>query len=534
LSKRSFINPRYIIALVFFAAISAWLSYYIYLSSSSLYLNAENSITQLQMKRKAVTGMMRAARERSIMLLNMYIEEDVFKRDNIKMQMTNLAHHFNRNKSDFESTKLLVEELIAFEEVMGMVQANAPIHIQAADMMIDDKMKAANKLLFTTVIPRQQQVLEKFDDILTLIDLNVAREIQSLKTLQYSTNRYILQLIILVLAAVSILFFIIYSRTKSRESELRNLVAKRTKNLEQAHLQVQSLIDNSSDGIISIDINQRIVLFNPAAENIFQYKKEEILGKSLTMLLPDNARDVHHTYVEGFGKNKDIDSKLMESRSDIKGKRKDGTLFDAEASISKSLLDGVTYFTAFVRDITERRKAEEEIRRLAMYDSLTGLANRHHFETVLKNAIAFARRFPENKISLMLLDLDLFKQVNDNYGHAIGDALLIHIAKILEKSVRDTDTVGRFGGDEFAVLLQGAETSEQVARVAEKIIAALSKSHHIKGCEVEIGVSIGVTFCPEFADDSEQLLKQADMMMYKAKDAGRNTFRIYSKADIFT
>ena len=190
--------------------------------------------------------MMRAARERSIFLLNMYIEEDVFNRDKIKMQMTNLAHHFNKNKSDFESASLSVEEEIVFKEIMEMVQSNAPIHIQAADMMIDDEMKAANKLLFTTVIPRQQLVLEKFDVLLALIDSNVAQEIQSLKTLQYSTNKYILQLIILVLAGVSISFFIIYSRTKSREAELTKLVAERTQNLEQAHSQVQSLIDNST------------------------------------------------------------------------------------------------------------------------------------------------------------------------------------------------------------------------------------------------------------------------------------------------
>lgn len=526
------INPRYFIALIFFAAISAWLSYYIYLSSSSLYFNAENSITQLQKKRKAVTGMMRAARERSIFLLNMYIEDDVFSRDQIKMQMTNLAHHFNQNKEDFESSQLLAEEKIAFEEVMEMVQANAPIHIQAADMMIDNEMREANKLLFTTVIPGQQLVLEKLDDILALVDLNVAEEIQSLKTVQYSTHKYILQLIILVLASVSILFFIIYSRTKSREAELKNLVAERTKNLEQEHLQVQSLIDNSSDGIISIDVNQRIVLFNPAAEDIFQYKKEDALGRPLSMLLPDNVHDIHRQHVLTFGENKDVESRVMKSRSEIKGKRKNGSLFDAEASISKSVLDGATYYTAFIRDITERRKAEEEIRRLALFDSLTGLANRHHFETVLKNAIAYTRRFPENKISLLLLDLDLFKQVNDRYGHAIGDALLVKIAKILESNVRDADTVSRFGGDEFAILLQGVDTSEQVALVAEKIITALSKPHHIEGKDLEVGASIGITFCPEFADDSEQLFKQADMMMYKAKDAGRNTFRVYSKADV--
>jgi diguanylate cyclase (GGDEF)-like protein/PAS domain S-box-containing protein len=291
---------------------------------------------------------------------------------------------------------------------------------------------------------------------------------------------------------------------------------------------VQSLIDNSSDAIISIDKNQNIVLYNPAAEDIFQYKKEEALGRPLNILLPDDVHDVHHTHVSEFEQNREVDAKLMKSRSEIKGKRKDGSLFDAEASISKSSLDAGTYFTAFIRDITERKKAEKEIRRLAMYDSLTGLANRHHFETVLKNAIAFTRRFPENKICLMLLDLDLFKEVNDNFGHAVGDELLIYIAKVLENNVRDSDTVSRFGGDEFAILLQGIETDEQVAPVAEKIIDALSKPHLIEGHELEIGVSIGITFCPEFADDSQELFKQADMMMYKAKESGRKTYKIFS------
>ena len=534
MNKRSFINPRYLIALVFFALISAWLSYDIYRSSSSLYLEAENSITQLQKKRKSVTGMMRAARERLILLLNMYIEDDIFNRDQIKMQMVELAQQFLKNKEDFKSANLSDIEKTAFEDVMVLVNANAPLQLQVADLMVNDEMKTANKLLFMQAIPRQQVVLEKFDNILVLIEENVSREIQGLKTLQSSTNKYILQLIILMLAGVSISFFSIYSRTKSRESELKKLVAERTQSLEQAHSQVQSLIDNSSDGIISIDVNQRIVLFNPAAEYIFKYKKEDALGRPLSILLPDSAHEDHYKHVSTFGEFKDAESRFMKSRSEIKGKRKDGSLFDAEASISKSLIGGVTNYTAFVRDVTERKKAEEEIRRLAMYDSLTGLANRHHFETVLKNAIAYTRRFPENKLGLMLLDLDLFKQVNDNYGHAIGDTLLIHIAKILKNSVRDTDTVSRFGGDEFAILLKGIETSEQVTRVAEKLIDVLSKPHHIEGYDIKIGVSIGITFYPECADDSEQLFRQADMMMYKAKDAGRNTYRIYSKADVVT
>ncbi|MCW8988462.1 MAG: diguanylate cyclase [Gammaproteobacteria bacterium] len=529
MSKLNFISIKYIIVLIIFATISALLSYYIYRSSTSLYSEAENAITQLQMKRKAVTGMMRSARERSILLLNMYIEQDVFNRDEIKMDMTTEAHHFNRSKSEFENTKLSDEEKAVFVEVMDMVKSNAPVHLQAADLMVNNEMERANELLFNIVIPKQQDVLQKFDEILALIDVNVSQEIIKLKTLQRTTTKYILQLILLVLAGAFAFFFVIHSRTKIRESELKKLVAERTRKLEQAHAQVDSLVANSSDGIISIDSEHNIVLFNPAAEQIFQIKQKDALGKPLSILLPDNVQQSHHEHVAMFGESDDSHARLMSSRAEIQGKRQDGSLFDAEASICKSSIDGTTYFTAFLRDITERRKAEEEIRRLAMYDSLTGLANRHHFESVLKTAIAFANRFPDNKISLLLLDLDLFKQVNDTYGHAVGDALLIRIAEILQKNVRDADTVGRFGGDEFAILLQGIDTSEQVAKVAEKLINALSKPHTIEGHEIDIGVSIGITFCPEFGTGSEQLLKQADKMMYKSKDAGRNTYRIYSQ-----
>ena len=529
MSKLKFINIKYIIALVIFAIISAWLSYDIYRTSTSLYSEAESAITQLQKKRKAITGMMRSARERSILLLNMYIEKDIFKRDDIRTKMTTEAHYFNNNKSNFEMLNLSTEERAEFEEVMNMVKKNAPIHLEAADLFIANEMELGNKLLFNTVIPNQEHVLLKFDEVLALIDSNVSQEIIKLKSLQRSTNKYILQLILLVLGGVFAFFFVVHSRVKIREKELKRLVDERTKNLEQAHAQVKSLVDNSSDGIISIDVNHIIVLFNPAAEMIFQYQQEDVLGQPLILLLPDSVHKNHHRHVETFGEGKGSHSRLMTSRSEVQGKRKDGSLFDAEASISKSSVDGVTYFTAFIRDITDRRKAEEEIRRLAMFDSLTGLANRHHFENELKEAIAYSNRFPDNKISLLLLDLDLFKLVNDTYGHAVGYKLLICIAEMLENNVREVDTVGRFGGDEFAILLQGIETSEQVTMVAEKLIAALSKPFDIDGNDIVIGVSIGITFYPDHGADAEQLLKQADNMMYKSKAAGRNTYRIYSQ-----
>lgn len=527
-----FINIRYLIAIIIFATISGWLSYYIYLTSSSLYLEAEHSITQLQKKRKAVAGMSWAARERSLLLFNIYIEQDVFKRDDLKLKMTTLAHHFNTNMLSFEKANLSDAEKTIFDKVIKMVKANAPVHLEAAGLMVSDEMELANKILFGTVIPNQEEVLHEFDEILNLIDVNVRDEIGRLQSLQNLTNKYILELVFLVLSGIFILFFIIYTKTKKRESELKELVVERTQQSEQAHAQMKSLVENSSDGIISIDINHNIVLFNPAAESIFQHKKEDVLGKSLTMLLPDAVHHNHHRHVVTFGDGEESHSRLMTSRSEIQGKRKDGTLFDAEASISKSSVDGDTYFTAFIRDVTDRRKAEEEIRRLAMFDSLTGLANKHYFETLLKEAIAYTSRFPTNKIALFLLDLDFFKKVNDTHGHAVGDALLKRVADTLKEHVREVDVVCRLGGDEFSILLQGIEVHDQAGIVAAKLIAALSELKNIDNHEVECGVSIGITFCPEFGTDSELLFRQADKMMYKSKEAGRNTYRIYTGQDI--
>ena len=332
-------------------------------------------------------------------------------------------------------------------------------------------------------------------------------------------------LLVLMLTAFLVLAFL---REKRHQHELEAQVFERTRELENAHKQTNSLVENASDGIINIDAQQNIILFNPAAEKIFQYSREEVLGKPLTILLPADAQKHHHHHVKEFNQDKSNHAKLMDSRAEVKGKRKDGSLFMAEASICKSYIDNEVFFTAFVRDITKRIEAEEQVRRLAMTDSLTGLANRHHFETKLTESMTYLQRYPGHEISLLLLDLDRFKPVNDTFGHAVGDQLLQRVSRIMLDNIRETDVVGRLGGDEFAILLQGVENVEQAETVAEKLIQIISKAHVIDEHQVEIGVSIGVTFYPACAGDSEELFQQADKMLYAAKSAGRNTYRVYT------
>ncbi len=179
-------------------------------------------------------------------------------------------------------------------------------------------------------------------------------------------------------------------------------------------------------------------------------------------------------------------------------------------------------------DITERKKKDDEILRLAMTDPLTGLSNRNSFMSGLERAIKVARRYGHG-ISLLIVDLDKFKAVNDCYGHPIGDQLLKHVAAILIHKIREVDQVARLGGDEFAVILGGVIMKETVNKIAKNFISHINKPFHIESCELKIGASIGIAHFPENSDDALDLIKCADNALYRAKNEGRNTFRIYKR-----
>jgi len=290
-----------------------------------------------------------------------------------------------------------------------------------------------------------------------------------------------------------------------------------------------AIINNSSDGIVSIDTAQRITMFNPSAERMFGYSCEEIIGQPLETLLPESAKSHHSELVHEFGETHSIQAKMGGSRAEVQGKRRDGSLFPIEASICKSRIGNQMMFTALIRDVSERYAAEAEMRRLAKTDGLTGLSNRHYFDIKLREATAFSRRFSNQKMALLLLDLDRFKPVNDTFGHAVGDSLLQKVASILKSSVREVDIVGRLGGDEFGIIVQGIHNTDDVITVAEKLITEMSRPLKVDENTIQIGVSIGITLCPEQGDNPEQLMGQADSALYAAKDAGRNTYRLYTK-----
>ena len=295
--------------------------------------------------------------------------------------------------------------------------------------------------------------------------------------------------------------------------------------LEKSQNQLQSIISNVMDGIITINETGEIRGFNPAAEQIFGYSQQEVIGSSLSMLMPEPDRSAHDSYLNKYLKTGQ--AKILGVRGrEVTAVRKNGDAFPMEMSVSEMVLGGQRYFIGIVRDITERKQAEQKIAHLAHYDYLTDLPNRALLLDVLNHSISLAKR-NKHKVAVLFMDLDGFKQINDTLGHEAGDLLLIGVAQRIKKTIRESDTVARVGGDEFILVLDNIDSAENSEFVANKILVALSEPFDLMGQPGRVGGSIGISIFPNDSENPAQLVKQADEAMYLAKQGGKNTSRFY-------
>jgi diguanylate cyclase (GGDEF)-like protein/PAS domain S-box-containing protein len=297
--------------------------------------------------------------------------------------------------------------------------------------------------------------------------------------------------------------------------------------LQESEAKIRAIVEMAADGIITISERGAVMTFNQAAERIFGYRAEEVIGQNISILMPEPFRSGHDGYIAAYLKGGE--AKIIGIGREVVGRRKDASTFPMDLAVSDVRLGGGRMFTGIVRDITERKEAQERTRRLALHDPLTGLPNRTLFHDRLRHALAEARRH-ERRVALLMLDLDHFKDTNDTLGHTAGDRLLAEVARRLDACVRASDTVARLGGDEFALVLTEVPKADSAAVVARKVVHMLAEPVQLEGQEVHTGASIGITIYPGDGEDLDQLLRGADMALYRAKAEGRNTYRFYAAA----
>ncbi|MEY3747367.1 MAG: hypothetical protein RL194_826 [Pseudomonadota bacterium] len=268
--------------------------------------------------------------------------------------------------------------------------------------------------------------------------------------------------------------------------------------------------------------NRRILWCNDALTRIFGYQREAMIGSSTRMLYPDDASYIHigetaYPYL----------ARSQTYRTQIQMRHENGdTLW---IDLSGSGLSGIQGESIWMlNDITEIKNAELKNFHSAHHDSLTGLPNRLMLADRLQNTIAYTKRRGEH-LALCYLDLDGFKAINDSLGHRAGDLLLIEIARRLEHSVREYDTVCRLGGDEFVLLLPYLENAGEYEEVVRRVIESVSHPVLLNGQhQVTVTASAGISLYPDTATDTETLMAQADTAMYQAKKAGRNRMSLFN------
>lgn len=296
------------------------------------------------------------------------------------------------------------------------------------------------------------------------------------------------------------------------------------KKIEDRLRQLSQAVEQCPVSIVITDTTGAIEFVNPAFIRHTGYTYAEAIGQNPRILKTEKTRP--ETYEKLW--QTIISGKVWEG--ELQNKRKDGREFIEHAIISP-VFNGsgvITHFMAVKEDITEKKQSEEIIWRQANFDQLTKLPNRRLFLYRLQKALPATLR-ANTSFALLFLDLDHFKEVNDTLGHDLGDELLVEVARRLMECVRGTDTVARFGGDEFVLLLTCIKEDAGIIKVTKKILESLKKpyyfNHHTVTC---ISASIGVTFYPQDADDIDTLLKNADRSMYLAKNTGKNCWRSFA------
>lgn len=286
------------------------------------------------------------------------------------------------------------------------------------------------------------------------------------------------------------------------------------------------IVSRAEDAVIVIDSSHLIVSFNDGAQRMFGYEEKEILGERLDMLLPERFQMQHDVMIDEFGAG-NVDTREMGKRNrQIHGRRKDGNEFVASAQIMRLGDKDHRYYAAVMRDISESKKTEEELLRLAATDPLTGALNRREFTLLAEREALRSNRY-HHSLSLLMFDLDYFKRLNDTYSHTAGDKVLQRFTTLCVNALRNVDIFGRWGGEEFVALLPETDI-DGAAVIGERLRKLVADSVlNFHDHKINFTVSVGIAQFKDGESSMDGPLSRADSAVYDAKKAGRNRISVF-------
>jgi len=282
------------------------------------------------------------------------------------------------------------------------------------------------------------------------------------------------------------------------------------------------------------DKNWTIQFINNAILALTGYPASDFIGNKVrpftSVIHPEDSHDVELSIREALDKKQpyNIEFRMITQSGEVK--------WVSETGVGVFLDSGeLQYLDGFILDVSERKKmelalkaSEQQIRDMAFTDSVTGLANRNLFTDRLDQLIITAKRY-QNEFSLLFIDLDKFKIVNDTHGHLVGDKLLSLAGERISATFRESDVIARFGGDEFLVIVKNTQDVKDIESIATKLLQKLAEPYYIDNLKLFITASIGIAICPNDSRSSSKLIQLADKAMYKAKEAGRNRYCIHNQ-----
>ncbi|WP_080845801.1 bifunctional diguanylate cyclase/phosphodiesterase [Cytobacillus gottheilii] len=286
----------------------------------------------------------------------------------------------------------------------------------------------------------------------------------------------------------------------------------------------QSIIMTANDAIVLADSEGTIIAWNNAAEAIFFYKEDEIIGKNLEKIIPAKYHKAHSKGLKDYvasGKEQIIGKSV-----ELEGMRKNGEVFSIELTLSTLTNEENTYFSGIIRDISERKENERKITELVYRDPLTNLPNRRFLNNYLSLSIEQAA-VNHQSLAVLFIDLDRFKYINDTLGHSVGDQLLVEVSKRMSKYIEKKDMLARQGGDEY-ILIFPQTNHQHAAKISQQILDELLMPFHFEDNELFISASIGISMYPEDGGEADLLVKNADTAMYRAKEIGKNNFQFFT------